>query len=82
MVVPQVKVSSIDNSHILSETSYVDIDVVLEPLMEDIQKLWEHGVNVRDEYKNEHFNLNAIIFCMINDNPARLALTGQDKGNT
>jgi hypothetical protein len=57
----------------------VDIDVFLEPLMEDMQKLQEHGVNVWDEYKKEHFNLNAIILCMINHNPARLALTGQVK---
>jgi hypothetical protein len=33
--------------------------------MEDMQKLWEHGVNVWDEYKKEHFHLKAIIFCMI-----------------
>jgi hypothetical protein len=60
----------------------IDIDVFLEPLMEDMQKLWEHGVNVWDEYKKEHFNLKAIIFCTINDNPARLSLTGQVKGKT
>jgi hypothetical protein len=48
--------------------------------MEDTQKLWKHGVNVWDEYKKEHFDLKAIIFYMINDNPARLALTGQVKG--
>jgi hypothetical protein len=24
----------------------IDIDVFLEPLMEDMQKLWEHGVNI------------------------------------
>jgi hypothetical protein len=44
--------------------------------MEDMQKLWEHGINVWDEYKKEHFNLKAIIFCTINDNLTRLALTG------
>jgi hypothetical protein len=60
----------------------IDIDVFLEPLMEDMQNLLEHGVNVWDEYKKEHFNLKAIIFSMINDNPARLALTGQVKGKT
>jgi hypothetical protein len=27
-----------------------------------MQKLWEHGVNVWDGYKKEHFNLKAIIF--------------------
>jgi hypothetical protein len=58
----------------------VDIDVFLEPLMEDMQKFWEYGVNVWDEYKKEHFNLKPIIFCTINDNPTRLALTGQVKG--
>jgi hypothetical protein len=60
----------------------VDIDIFLESLMEDMQKLWEYGVNVCDEYKKEHFNLKAIIFCMSNNNPAHLALTGQVKGNT
>ena len=58
----------------------VDIDVFLEPLMEDMQKLWEHGVKMWDERKKEYFNLKAIIFCTINDNPARLTLTGQVKG--
>jgi hypothetical protein len=50
--------------------------------MEDMEKLWECGVNVWDEYKKEHFNLKAIILCMINDNIACLALTGQVKGKT
>jgi hypothetical protein len=60
----------------------IDIDVFLEPLMEDMRKLWEHGVNVWDEYRKEHFNLMAIIFFVINDNLAHLALTGQVKGKT
>jgi hypothetical protein len=50
--------------------------------MEDMQMLWEHGVNVWDEYNNEHFNLKDIIFCTINDNPACLSLIGQVKGKT
>ncbi len=50
--------------------------------MEDMQKLWKHGVNVWDEYKKEHFNLNAIILCTINDDPAHLDLAGQVKGKT
>jgi hypothetical protein len=33
-----------------------------------------------DEYSRQHFNLKAIIFYTINDNPARLSLTGQVKG--
>jgi hypothetical protein len=58
----------------------VDIDVFLEPLMEDMQKLWKHGVNIWDEYKKEHFNLKAVILCTINGNPARFTLIGQVKG--
>jgi hypothetical protein len=54
--------------------------IATEPLIEDMQKLWEHGVNVWDEYKKEHFNLKAIIFCTINDNLTRLSFTGQVKG--
>ena len=40
----------------------VDMDVFLEPLLQDMQKLWEHGVRVWDEYRRQHFNLKAIIF--------------------
>jgi hypothetical protein len=50
--------------------------------MEDMQKLWENGVNVWVEYKKQHFNLKTIIFCMFNDNPTHLGLTGQVKGKT
>jgi hypothetical protein len=48
--------------------------------MKDTQKLWEFGVTMWDEYNRRLFNLKAIIFYMINDNPARLALIGQVKG--
>ena len=60
----------------------IDIDVFLEPLMEDMQKLWEDGVRVWDAYRQESFTLKAMIFVTINDNPARLTLTGQVKGKT
>jgi hypothetical protein len=50
--------------------------------MKDMQKLWEFGVTMWDEYNRRLFNLKAIIFYMINDNPARLALIGQVKGKT
>jgi hypothetical protein len=52
-----------------------DIDVFLEPLMEDMKKLWEYGVTMWDEYGRQHFNLKAIIFYTINDNPAPEILT-------
>jgi hypothetical protein len=53
-----------------------DIDVFLEPFMEDMQKLWQYGVTVWDEYSRQPINLKAIIFYTINDNSARLSLTG------
>ena len=54
----------------------IDIDVFLEPLMDDMKKLWEDVVCVWDAYKQESFTLYAIIFVTINDNSARLTLTG------
>jgi hypothetical protein len=48
--------------------------------MEDMQKLWEYGVTVRDEYSRQHFNLKANIFYTINGNPTCLSLTRQVKG--
>jgi hypothetical protein len=59
-----------------------DIDVFLEPLMEGMQKLWEYGVTIWEEYNKQHFNLKVIIFYTINDNPTRLSLTRQVKGKT
>jgi hypothetical protein len=50
--------------------------------MEGMQKHWEYGVTMRDEYSKQHFNLKAIIFYTINGNPARLSLIGQVKGKT
>jgi hypothetical protein len=60
----------------------INIYVFLEPLMEDMQKLCQHGVNIWDEYKKQHFNLKAIILFPVNDSPACLALTSQVKGKT
>jgi hypothetical protein len=48
----------------------------------DMQKPWEYGVTMWDEYNRQHFNLKTIIFYMINDNLTRLSLTGQVKGKT
>jgi hypothetical protein len=48
--------------------------------MEDMQKLWEYGVTMWDEYCRQHFNLKVIIFYTINGNPARLSLIGKVNG--
>jgi hypothetical protein len=58
----------------------VDMDVFLEPSMEDMKILWETGVQILYEYHKESFTLRAIIFVMINDNPTLFTLSGQFKG--
>jgi hypothetical protein len=48
-----------------------DIDVYLRPLVEELQLLWSKpAVRVWDEYKQEEFNLRALLFMTINDWPA------------
>ena len=47
-----------------------DIDVYLEPLIEDLKILWENGVEVYDGYRKESFNLRVMLFGTINDFPA------------
>ncbi|KAJ0031795.1 hypothetical protein Pint_14233 [Pistacia integerrima] len=46
-----------------------DIDVYLQPLIEDLQELWNNGVNVYDSYTNSYFNLRVILMWTINDFP-------------
>ena len=48
-----------------------DIDVYLSPLVDELLQLWsDEGVRVWDEYKQEEFNLRALLFVTINDWPA------------
>ena len=45
------------------------IDVFLQPLVEDLQLLWQ-GVEVRDAVVNQYFTLHAMLMTTISDNPA------------
>ena len=55
-----------------------DIDVYLRPLIDELLILWnKEGVRVWDEYKQEHFDLRALLFVTINDWPALSNLSGQ-----
>ena len=55
-----------------------DIDIYLRPLIEELLLLWsETAVHVWDEYRQEHFNLRALLFVTINDWPALSNLSGQ-----
>jgi hypothetical protein len=60
----------------------IDIDVFLEPLMEDMVKLWNEGVRMWDQYQQEYFTLYAIIFVCINDAPGGFIVLGQTKGKS
>ncbi|KAL4580605.1 hypothetical protein LXL04_016805 [Taraxacum kok-saghyz] len=53
-----------------------DIDVFLAPLIEDMKKLWNSGVEVYDAYKKENFELRAMIYCTISDFPGYANLSG------
>jgi hypothetical protein len=59
-----------------------DIDVFLEPLMEDMQKLWEDGVKMMDASLKKEFNLKAIILVTITNYPGPFSLSGKIKGKT
>jgi hypothetical protein len=52
-----------------------DIDVFLEPLMEDIKILFDHGVEMMDASCKEKFTLKAIIFVTITDYPSLFSLS-------
>ena len=55
-----------------------DIDVYLRPLVEELLQLWsDEGVRVWDEYKQEEFDLRALLFVTINDWPALSNISGQ-----
>lgn len=53
-----------------------DIDVYLQPLIEDLCVLWNDGVDMFDAFTNSSFNLRAILMWTINDFPAYGNLAG------
>ncbi|KAL6179855.1 hypothetical protein ACLB2K_046526 [Fragaria x ananassa] len=53
-----------------------DIDVYLEPLIDDLKQLWSNGVKMYDAYKRAIFNLKAILLWTINDFPTYGNLAG------
>ena len=59
-----------------------DIDVYLEPLVDDLRRLWDEGVSVFDAHKNEMFTLRAALLWTINDFPVYGNLSGyKNKGH-
>ena len=60
----------------------IDIDVFLEPLMQEMETLWREGIDIMDGFGRKEFTLRAIIFVTINDYQALFVLSGQVKGKT
>ncbi|CAH9092567.1 unnamed protein product [Cuscuta epithymum] len=53
-----------------------DLDVYLEPLIDDLKTLWDDGVDVYDAFKNETFKMRAVLMWTISDFPAYGNLSG------
>ena len=53
-----------------------EIDVYLEPLIDDLKLLWDEGVVTFDALSGTNFRLRAMVFCTINDFPAYGNLSG------
>ena len=53
-----------------------NIDVYLEPQIEDLITLWEVGVQVYDAHQQEFFTLRAVLLWTINDFPTYGNLSG------
>ncbi|XP_028072683.1 uncharacterized protein LOC114274904 [Camellia sinensis] len=53
-----------------------DIDVYLQPLVEELTNLWEHGVQTYDASNGQIFTMHAAVMWTINDFPAYGSLSG------
>jgi hypothetical protein len=59
----------------------IDIDMFLEPLMQEIERLWRHREPMYDAFRKD-FICRAMIFITTNDYPVLFALSRQIKGKT
>ncbi|KAL0554413.1 hypothetical protein IC582_008334 [Cucumis melo] len=53
-----------------------DIEIYLEPLIDDLKLLWKSGVQCYDAYNEELFNLRTVLLWTINDFPTYGNLSG------
>ncbi|XP_021750930.1 uncharacterized protein LOC110716606 isoform X1 [Chenopodium quinoa] len=53
-----------------------NIDVYLQPLIEELKDLWEFGVETYDAYSKQHCNMYAMVLWTISDFPAYADLSG------
>ncbi|XP_043814060.1 uncharacterized protein LOC122723981 [Manihot esculenta] len=52
------------------------LDVYLQPLVTELEDLWENGVETYDAFNKENFNLRAALMWTISDFPAYAMLSG------
>jgi hypothetical protein len=62
--------------------SGIDIDVFLEPLMQEMETLWKESIDIFDGFARQSFNLKANIFVTIHDYQALFLLSGYIEGRT
>jgi putative N-acetylmannosamine-6-phosphate epimerase len=55
----------------------IDIDIFLEPLMQEMETLWKEGIDIIDDFTRQPFNLRVIIF--VTSIITRHCLSYQDK---
>ena len=53
-----------------------DIDIYLQPLIEELKEMWEIGVETYDKSKKEMFQLRACLLWTFSDFPAYANLSG------
>jgi len=56
------KIYDVVYDDIMTKLPENDIDVYLSPLIEDLNFLWDQGVEVFDAYEKVNFNLRALLF--------------------
>jgi hypothetical protein len=54
----------------------MDIDVYLQPLIDELLELWNVGIRTFDASKKENFNMRSQLMWTINNLPAYADLTG------
>ena len=53
-----------------------DIDVFLQPLIDELKELWETGVSTYDTHRKETFNMRSVLLWTIQDFPSYANLSG------
>ncbi|XP_071687645.1 uncharacterized protein [Rutidosis leptorrhynchoides] len=53
-----------------------NLDVFLQPLIDELKELWDDGIEVYDAYRKQNFTMRAILLWTVSDFPAYAMLSG------